>query len=391
MANTVKFFTGTQQSYNGLAEKDTNAIYFIEDTGKIYKGNKDLTSDVTLMDAVPGTLNANKVAIVKVTANETTVYDVYVGDAGNKPVKVIPGNVSDASAFENDSTFGSYTATVSAIKTFVNNAIATTTTNANKAVINATFDKAQGTLTFDKASESEADTVVNLEGIAHGIVWNSETFQLTIPMYGEEADVEINIPKDFFLQDGKYVADYEFTQEPEEPEGEPTTYHSPAILLTVNIQDGEEGTQKVIAIPVKDLVDTYTVESTDTVTLTLSNNNIKAEVKFDTTTVQTGDEHILVKTATGIAETTKSLNDINSDIETAVNEAVEYVKANLVGEGDADKVIISTATGVTRSTAGIGGATLAGTPNATTLATEAAVNTAIDSKIETALTWNTIQ
>ena len=379
---TVKFFAGTLEQYTGLGVKDANSLYIIEDAGRIYKGDKNVTGDTSLVTSVPDTLQADKIAIVQVSASDQTMYDIYVGNASNVPVKVQPGVVSNADDFNNDSTFGSYTATVSAIKTFVNKAVQEATSGASAAFIDASF--ADGTLTFTPA-DSSGNKNVELTNVAHGIKWDADQFKLTIPQYGVEEDVVINIPKDFFLQSGEYVEDHEFTPD----EGEP--YHSPALHLVVNVQGGEGGTQKDVYIPVKDLVDTYTVASTDTVTLTLSpQHEISAQVKFDTTTVQNGDEHILVKTATGIAETTKSLNDIAGDITSAVNAAKGEINANLPGAGEADKVIISTAAGMTRSTAGIGGATLNEAPNATTLATEAAVSTAIDTRIETALTWNTI-
>lgn len=380
---TVKFFAGTLEQYTGLAAKDANSLYIIEDTGRIYKGDKNVTSDTSLVTSVPDTLQADKVAIVQVNASDQTMYDIYVGNASNVPVKVQPGVVSNADDFNNDSTFGSYTATVSAIKTFVNQAVQGATSGTSAAFINASFS--DGTLTFTPA-DSSGNKTVELTNVAHGIQWDPDQFKLTIPQYGVEEDVVINIPKDFFLQSGEYIEDHEFT-----PDGEGEPYHSPALHLVVNIQGGEAGTKKDIYIPVKDLVDTYTVASTDTVTLTLSpQNEISAQVKFDTTTVQTGDEHVLVKTATGLAETTKSLNDIAGDISTAVNAAKGEINANLPGAGEADKVIISTANGMTRSTASIGGAALNGTPNATTLATEKAVSDTINTRIETALTWNTI-
>ena len=382
---TVKFFAGTLEKYNQLQSKDANSLYVIEDAGRIYKGDKNVTGDTSLVTEVPETLQADKVAIVKVDASGQTMYDIYVGDSSNAPVKVQPGVVSDSNDFNNEGTFGSYTATVSAIKAFVNKAVQDATSGASAAFIDASFSDATGTLTFTPA-DSSGNKTVELTNVAHGIQWDATQFKLTIPQYGVEDDVVINIPKDFFLQSGEYIADHEF-----QPAGEGEPYHSPAIHLVVNVQGGEGGTKKDIYIPVKDLVDTYTVKSTDTVTLTLSpQHEISAQVKFDTTTVQNGSEHILVKTATGIAETTKSLNDIAGDITSAVNAAKGEINANLPGAGDPDKVIISTANGMKRSTAGIGGATLNGTPNATTLATEAAVSTAINTRIDAALTWNTI-
>ena len=272
---TVKFFAGTLEQYSGLSAKDANSLYIIEDVGRIYKGDKNVTSDTSLVTSVPDTLQADKVAIVQVSASGQIMYDIYVGNASNVPVKVQPGVVSDATDFDNDSTFGSYTATVSAIKTFVNKAVQEATSGASAAFIDASFS--DGTLTFTPA-DSSGNKNVELTNVAHGIQWDADQFKLTIPQYGVEEDVVINIPKDFFLQSGEYIEDHEFTPD----EGEP--YHSPAIHLVVNVQGGEEGTKQDIYIPVKDLVDTYTVASTDTVTLTLSpQHQISAQVKFDTT------------------------------------------------------------------------------------------------------------
>lgn len=378
---TVKYFAGTLAQYQGLGTKDPDSLYVIEDAGRIYKGDKNVTGDTSLVDSVPETLAPDKVAIVTVNASGKTMYDIYVGNASSTPVKVQPGVVDDQAAFSDTGTFGSYTATVSAIKAFVDAQIANVTAGASHAFVDAKFEN--GTLTFTAADESSK--TAELTKVAHDITWDPEGFVLTIPQYSEEENIVINIPKDFFLQSGEYVEDHEFTP----TEGEP--YHSPAIHLVVNIQDGEVGTQKDIFIPVKELVDTYTVASTDTVTLSMSGQHeITANVKFDTDTVLTGDEHILVKTATGLAEAQKSLNDIAGDISTAVEAAKQEIQGSIVGDGDPNKVIISTANGVTRSTAEIGGASLKAEPDANTIATEAAVSTAIDTRIETALTWNTI-
>lgn len=381
MAN-VKFYAGTLAKYQALQTKDANTLYFIEDAGKIYKGGTDVTSDTAVVTAVPAALVEGKVNFVKVTANGKTMYDVYVGDASNKPVKAIPGAVDDKTAFANADTFGGYTATVNAVKGFVEDAIAQTTANANKALISGSF--ANGKLTFKAADASVADTNIDLTGVAHNITWDKETFRLTVNNYGDAQPLQIDIPKDFFLQDGKFEPEHQFTPATGDP------YTSPAIVLTVNIQNGDTTTAKEIAIPVKDLVDTYTVGSTDTVTLTMdAQHNITAAVKFQTA-VTTKTEKLLVKTANGLAAGPVSIADLESTMnakDTAIKDGIE---AKLPGAGDAGKVIISTATGETRSTMVLGGAVLATTPNATTLATEKAVNDQINAAVNAGLTWNTL-
>lgn len=380
MAN-VKFYAGTLAKYQALGTKDANTLYFIEDAGKIFKGETDVTSDTKVVDVVPGSLAEGKVNFVKVTANDKIMYDVYVGDAANTPVKALPGTVDDKAAFADAATFGSYTATVSAVKGFVEEAIANTTANTNKALISGTF--ANGRLTFKAADTTVANTNIDLTGVANNISWDKETFQLTVHNYGEEAPLEINIPKDFFLQDGKFEPEHSFTPETGDP------YTSPAIVLTVNINNGGVETAKEIAIPVKDLVDTYTVGSTDTVTLTMNKNNITAAVKFDTA-VTTETEKLLVKTAKGLAAGPVSIKDLKDAMDTKDTAVKKAIEAKLPGTGEAGKVIVSTATGETRSTMVLGGEAIAVAPNATTLATEKAVSDKINAAVNAGLTWNTL-
>lgn len=372
---TVKFYSGTLAKYNALTSKDSNALYIIEDAGAIYKGTTNVTSDVSFLTAVPTELKANKIAIVSVTANNKTMYDMYIGNSSNVPVKVQPGTVDDSSAFSNESTYGGYTATVSAIKKFVNDSVADATQGASKAFINASFATNTGKLTFEPIGSSETDVTVDLTNVAHGITWDSTNFKLTIPQYGADKDLEINIPKDFFLKSGEYVESHTFDDK--------TT--GPAIHLVVNIADGSE-TDKDIWIPVGELVDTYTVGNTDTVTLAMdAAHNITAAVKFDTTAL-TGTEKILVKTSKGLAQSGKSLNDIDTAI-TAVDTKVDTLTEKVnPAFGTADMVVVSTATGIKKSSAKIGGSTFKTTTDANTLATEKATETAITN----AISWNAL-
>ena len=373
----VRFFTATKARYDALQTKDENALYIVTDAGAIYKGSRNVTSDVSVAEVAPQSLTQGKVQFVKVTANDKVMYDVYVGGAGGTVIKAMPGSVDDKTAFGDAATFGAYVPTVAAVKGFVEDSLKTVTSNANRALIDATYDN--GTLTFNHADGSAASTAT-LNGVAHDITWDPDAYKLTVKNFGSE-DVEINIPKDFFLQDGKFEPEHEFTPATGDP------YTSPAIVLTVNIQNGETATSKEIAIPVKDLVDTYTVGSTDTVTLSMdAKHNITASVKVaggaDT-------DKILVKTANGLGQATKSVSDIEADIDTKVNDAKTELAGKMVGEGAADKVVVSTADGVKRSTMALGGEALAATPNATTVATEKAVKdafTAADSALHTAVT-----
>lgn len=300
MASVIKFYSTTQAKYDALETKDSASLYFIEDTGKIYKGSVDMTSDVSLVSLAPTTLTPGKVQIVKVTAGSNEMYDVYIGDSTGTAVKVQPGVVNDSTALDDTDTYGAYVPSVSAVATWVKAKLDSTEGSLGKAYVSSSF--ADGTLTFGKSDSTlQADTV-DLTGVVHDASWDSTNLKLTLKQYGAESDITVDIPKDMFLQDGEYVANYDF--------GSGKT--GPALVLTVNVTDGTTSTQKVVAIPVDGLIDTYTVSSTSTITLAMADNNITAEIKFDSATL-TGDEKIIVKTTDGVQAATKSINDILSE------------------------------------------------------------------------------
>lgn len=302
---TAKFYVGTLAKYKALEQKDANGLYFIEDAGRIYRGENDMTSDVFYVESVPQDLKENKIAVVKVTANGKTMHDVYVGDANGKPVKAVPGSVDDKAAFDDSATFGAYVPTVSAVKGYVDDTTAAAVSKANKAFVKAEY--ADGNLKFTPADGSTA-TDVELTGIAHNIAWDSDAYKLTVHTFGTD-DLEINIPKDFFLQSGEYVANHTFNDE--------TT--GPAIHLVINIADGGTETKKDIYIPVKELVDVYTGGATDTVKVSVSAGNVvTADVVFQNDGSD-GDK-ILVKSTKGIGYATKTVTDIVSAIETEVQD-----------------------------------------------------------------------
>lgn len=77
----VLFKYGTQAQYDGLAEKDTNSLYFITDAGRIYKGNDEVASDdVKFVVEVP----------TPESAFEGILYIVY--NSGNYQLCVKNGN-----------------------------------------------------------------------------------------------------------------------------------------------------------------------------------------------------------------------------------------------------------------------------------------------------------
>lgn len=117
-------------------------------------------------------------------------------------------------------------------------------------------------------SISLGDRSATLDNVAHSPTYDATNLKLTIPVYGG-SDVVVNIPKDKFVTAGKYYDVY-----PEGATGE-TAQHQ-VIVLTI-----ENQTEPVI-IPASSLVNILTAESTNTITMQISDDDkISASVKID--------------------------------------------------------------------------------------------------------------
>lgn len=90
----IHFRSGTQQQYSGLSTKDQNSLYFITDTGKIYKGSdlmgtKNLALTASNTTNVNTTINGNEISM-----NLTSDFLDSVNNAGSQwgeiPVPLLP-------------------------------------------------------------------------------------------------------------------------------------------------------------------------------------------------------------------------------------------------------------------------------------------------------------
>lgn len=429
LANKVNFISTVLAKYNGLATKDANTLYFVEDAKKIYKGDVDVTEALKIVASFDTTPGADIVE-GKLYFNATT-FEVRVKN-GDAWAVMLPGTITTEDDFTDAN--GSKLATIAATKAFIVNEIANIT--GGTAFVKGVEWK-DGALHIDNGDGSPE--TIQLTGVAHNPVYDAASLKLTIPVYGSE-DVIINIPKDNFVRSGRYEADYDL--------GDDTT--GPAIVLVVNDGSGADGSE--IVIPAATLVDVYTGAESTTAKITVSEDNkILAEVivdpkagnalvknaaglyvdismKADKLTAESAS-HILVASADGnLADggvTLRKEGDLGTSatevpvaaviaaaIKTAVEtaqkalqdqldaitnssktgrldvleESVNGIKDSILGEGNADEVVISTADGIARSGKQIGGATLAETPDADTLATEKAVEAAVTD----AVSWKTI-
>lgn len=440
--DSVVFYALTQTQYNGIGSKDANTLYFITDSGSVYKGSQNVTKFIVPTTSIP--VAASDAIVDKLYIN-TATYEAKVTTDGANWINLTPGYITDGgnwSETTNDSKLG----TIKAIKQVITGALATINTNAQ-------FANDTGTLTVGSG------TGAVLTGVAHDPKWDAGQLTLTIPVYGKD-NITVNIPKDKFVTAGQYYAQY--------PEEEPEYYN--VIVLTIKNQ------VEPIIIPAEALVQVYTANNTGkNVTVTVDNdeNTISASITIDPAagnalthsdsgfmvdisgkmnTYGAGNaSEVVISDAAGNVISRSGLTLLSDPdnsatlgtsqtqvpvasiiaraIATAVNaaqttlqQAINGKLNKLTGEaGDAGKIVVVGADGTTvdigtvtiadLATAAsvankvdkvvgtvddlvtfaaegaikdsgkkIGGATLAGTPNANTVATEAAVSDAISWK-----------
>ena len=426
----VNFRAGTLAQYTA-AVKDNNTLYFLEDVKKIYKGSTEVTESLVVVSNFDGTDGGIAVANAvegKLYINVTT-FEVRI-KSGEAWVILTPGYLTDSTNWA-DADGGKF-ATIGLIKNGIASAI--NSILGNKALVKGlswTTEDGTGTGKFvvEHGDGSSSDVVLN--GIPYSIKYDKEALTITISSYGGAEAQIINLPKDNFVRSGSYDAD---KKEIVLVVGDGTTSSEvriPAASL-VDIYTGKATDN--ISVTVSDSNEISATAIIDPVAgnaLVSSATGLKVDIsgKADNLTAAAAT-HILVGSATGgLADsgvTVKSTGDMgNSATEvpvasviaaaittaiqgaqgtlqeaidalsskvtaleeqaktfvttTALNEAI----GKILGAGNADEVVVSTAEGaVARSGKKIGSGTLADSPDDNTVATEAAV--------AAALAWGTI-
>lgn len=366
----VNYIVGTQALFNAIATKDANALYFITDTQRIYKGNVDFTQNVFLVDNFPANGVDNKIYIHKNTG-EVQVYHDGSWQAVN------PGYVQTIESLK-DAANGGKLATVNAIKGYIDEMI-----NGGTSALfqDVGWNKEQGKIQFKGADGTTVLKESQLEGVSHDATYDATALRITIPQYGKD-DLVIDLPKDNFLSDAYFEKDYTWTD----------GSVSPAIVLVVNTGNDE---LKKIPVPAAAMTNDYTAGKTSTIQVSIDDSHkIKARLIIDTNT--SDGVMMIYDSTTGKVGTNgiKIENDPSADlckcnkciptaavVAAAIKRAVGEVTSSLLAEGNADEVVISTTNGIVRSGVKIGGATLSEMASATTLATEAAVLEAISWKV----------
>jgi hypothetical protein len=317
LANLFKFHYLTMAQYAALESKDASALYFIKDTGKIFKGDQDFTESVRLVAAFPETGIAQGVLYVNTATGEAKVYN---GTAWTTVVRPVDATVTE------DST---NLVTSGAVYAAIDDAVGGI--DFSSYVTSVTYSADATKLTIAKG-EQTSDIV--LTKVATGMSYDGSTGVITLTDAEGTSIATANIPLDNFVKSGVYNEDEQ------------------KIVLTM--QNGD-----VVEIPAADLVDVYVGGETSTVKITVKTvdgaETIVADVK-----VSAEANNALVAKEDGL------FVDISGK---ADKLAASTAAGTVVVAGDAGAIAATTKT--------IGGATLADAPTADTLATEAAVSAAV--------------
>ncbi len=133
--NKVIFYALTQTTFDGIGVKDSNTLYFLTDSGKIYKGETPVTDSIIVTDSIPEASAAIK---NKLYLNSTTL-EAKVTTDGASFINLSPGYLTDGGNWAEAD--GNKLATIAFIKKGIQEAVTSLTEQINNKV-----DKVVGTV-----------------------------------------------------------------------------------------------------------------------------------------------------------------------------------------------------------------------------------------------------
>ena len=217
-------------------------LYFITGENVIYRGNELYTKAVEFVSVWPTNPAPNRLYVDSTTL-EGKMHD---GTSWKQVIKPLADTVTAD---------GTNPVSGKAVADYVSAEIGKIT-GSGVVLTGASYDPVEHMLTFSKGDDSSVNIV--LTGIGTSLSYNQNTGVLSmLGANGEVVGDTVNLALEKFVKSGEY--------DPIEKK----------IILYFD----DAKTDKV-EIPVGDLVDTYTVESTDTVTLTMIANKITAAVNI---------------------------------------------------------------------------------------------------------------
>ena len=312
---TWHFITRAAYDAAAVSEKTSDKLFFLSDTGEIYRGTQNFTESVILYTDEPAVK-----AVGKLYVNATTLEGrIWNGTAWTTVIQPVQATM--------DATNTSLPVSGKAVAAYVSERLAEVT-GSSTLVKTVTYTEATNTLTVVMADSTTEE--VPLTNVAADLVYDKATGLLQVKnAAGTTIGTGINLDLERFVSEASYDAE---TQK---------------IILKFN----DEGDP--IEIEIGDLVDTYTAGNTSTVAMSVTGNQFTAEVL-----VSSEANNQLVKTDKGLYV---APIDLSGKVDKVAGATAGNV-GTLTAEG-----------GLADSGYALGGAALAAEPSATVLATEAAV------------------
>ena len=255
----LTFHAGTLAQYKAKKEAgslDANGLYFITDTKELYIGEEKYFEPTEVVSEFPETGAQGKLYINSATF-EAKIFD------GTEWVVISPAVSTELTA----DTEGSNIVTAQAVRDYVGEAVQGGVAELGNPVKDVAYDSAAQKITFTFNDATTKD--VELKELLTGASYDGTTGDFTFTKANGEA-VVINTPTENFLDAAAF---------------DPETN-----VLTLTLTDGTE-----VPVNLGDLIDVYTVESTDSVELAMTENNITANIKLSNAegnalVIKSGDE-----------------------------------------------------------------------------------------------------
>lgn len=374
---TWHYVTRAEYDAASADTKTADKLYYLQDTGEIYRGTQSFSESVILYTEEPTVK-----AIGKLYVNSNTLEGkVWTGSAWKVVVQAAATTLSATDTLQPVSG--------KAVSDFVKQQIDGVTGSGD---LVAGISYAAGTNTLTAAMADGTTDDIPLTNVAADLVYDAATGLLQVKnAQGTTIGNGINLDLERFVSSAEY--DHETGK------------------ITLVFNDG--GTP--LEIDIGDLVDTYTAANSSTVRMTVTGNRFTAEAIVATTAgnlLQATDNGLYVAvdlsgymvrdtdavqgnlamfdangnaidagvvagaaTLSGTSAAVLATEAAVAAIRTTLQAAIDG-KMNKVDSGHGDELLKATADGHAALTGvKVGGAALAASPNAATLATEAAVNT----------------
>jgi hypothetical protein len=200
----VLYRYGTQAQFDSIVSKESNALYFIEDTHRLYKGSTLIASDnVTFVTTAPEFASAeeNRLYIVY---NENG-YTMYVkGDSAMDEVggSIKAGDISDITAFadsiltKSDGILSANDDSTIPTSGAVKAAIETALSDYDGALVDVTAARAEdnsGTLLTFTAKDGTEKSITVSDLFLTSASYNSDTHILSLSVKGQKDPVQVDL------------------------------------------------------------------------------------------------------------------------------------------------------------------------------------------------------